>query len=158
MSFYTMFKIKITNYIYMHSHRQTDPVSLMKFSSHISRICFSICINFLQMIDQFSDDKKTIFEEFFSLKMDEGKSETAPILKICRYFPIILLVLVILFIFNIQQRIKKCLEIEHFEYENEDRNNGIKDGHKKLMQLNKILDGRLLNYEENKIFEISSHI
>ena len=53
MSNYTLFKIKVSSYIYMYGHNQTDSVSLMIFSSYLSRIYFAICLNFLQTINQF---------------------------------------------------------------------------------------------------------
>ena len=50
MSNYGLFKIKISSYIYMYGHRQTDSVSLVKFSSYIGKIYFAICLNMVQAI------------------------------------------------------------------------------------------------------------
>ena len=40
-----------------------------------------------------------------------------------------------------------------FEFESEDRDYGIKRGHKYLMVLNKKLNGKQLTYHDSKIFE-----
>ena len=97
MSNYTLFKIKISSYIYMYGHRQTDSVSLMIFSSYLSRIYFAICLNFLQTLNQFKNEKKSLFEKFFGVAQD--KEESNFIIKLCRYSPCILLIFMFFFFF-----------------------------------------------------------
>ena len=65
---YTLFKIKISSYLFMYGPRQTDSVSLITFSSYLSRIYFAICLNHIQAVNQFSTkEKRTEFETFVGL-------------------------------------------------------------------------------------------
>ena len=154
MSNYTLFKIKISSYIYMYGHRQTDSVSLMIFSSYLSRIYFAICLNFLQTINQFTKKEtreSSEFEIFFGISQTE--EETKLIIKLCRLSPCILILFLLLFFFNIPGKIGNLLGYNMFEFESEDRDYGIKRGHKYLMVLNKKLNGKQLTYHDSKIFE-----
>ena len=151
MSNYTLFKVKISSYIYMYGHRQTNSVSLMIFSSYLSRIYFAICLNFVQTLNRFKSDEKSKFEIFFGIKQDE--SETNFMIRYCRFSPIFLFICIILFILNIPGKIGASVGCNLFEFESEERNLGIKDGHKYLMNLNKKLNGKKLNNNDPMIFK-----
>ena len=106
MSNYTLFKIKLSSYLFMYGPRQTDSVSLITFTSYLSRIYFAICINHIQAINTFSDRKfRTIFETEFGFEPDIKDKNF--VLGFCRYSPIILFVFIILFYFNIFGKIGK---------------------------------------------------
>ena len=151
MSNYTLFKVKISSYIYMYGHRQTNSVSLMIFSSYLSRIYFAICLNFVQTLNRFKSDEKSKFEIFFGIKQDE--SETNFMIRYCRFSPIFLFICIILFILNIPGKIGASVGCNLFEFESEERNLGIKDGHKYLMNLNKKLNGKKLDNNVPMIFK-----
>ena len=158
MSLHTLFKIKFSNYIYMYSPRQTDSVSLMIFSSYLSRVLFAICLNVVQINVQLSEensddnqDHRTKFEEFLGLKMKEDEGNI--ILLLCKYCPFVLIVFIVLFYFNIPGKIANCLGFNLFEFESEERDSGISDGHRYLMGLNKKLNGKYLDHKNNIIFE-----
>ena len=119
MSNYTLFKIKVSSYIYMYGHRQTDSVSLMIFSPYLSRIYFAICLNCLQAINQFSyEDRRSKFEEFFNIKHEEDNY----IIYLCRLSPILLILFMILFFFNVPGKIGNCVGFNLFEFESEEIN------------------------------------
>ena len=148
ISNYTLFKIKLSSYLFMYGPRQTDSVSLITFSSYLSRIYFAICLNYIQAINQFSEYQyKTKFESFF------GLDNYNFILYLCRYSPILLFIFIILFYFNIPGKIGNCFGYNLFEFESKERNQGIENGHKYLMKLNKKLNGKKLEYNDNKIFD-----
>ena len=148
MSNYTLFKIKISSYLFMYGPRQTDSVSLITFSSYLSRIYFAICLNYIQAINQFSKYQyHTKFETFF------GFDNFNFILYFCRYNPILLFIFFFLFLFNIPGKILNCCGYSLFEFENEQRNLGIENGHEYLMKLNKKLNGKMLEYTDTKIFD-----
>lgn len=158
MSLHTLFKIKFSNYIYMYSPRQTDSVSLMIFSSYLSRVLFAICLNVVQINVQLSEensddnqDYRTKFEAFLGLKMKEDEENI--ILLLCKYCPFILILFIVLFYFNIPGKIANCLGFNLFEFESEERDSGISDGHRYLMGLNKKLNGKYLDHRNNIIFE-----
>ena len=148
MSNYTLFKIKISSYLFMYGPRQTDSVSLITFTSYLSRIYFAICLNHIQAVNQFSTNAtRTEFETFF------GLDNYNLILSLCRYAPIMLYVFMILFYFNIPGKIGYCCGYNLFEFESKKRDMGIEKGHEYLMDLNKKLNGKRLDYNDNKIFE-----
>ena len=152
MSNYTLFKIKLSSYLFMYGPRQTDSVSLIIFTSYLSRIYFAICINYIQAINNFSGRKyRTIFETFFGLEHDIGNENF--IYSYCQYSPIILYTFMILFYFNIPGKIGACFGYNLFEFDSEERTIGIENGHNYLMKLNKKLNGKKLEYYESKIFE-----
>ena len=146
MSNYTLFKIKISSYIYMYGHKQTDSASLMVFTSYLSRIYFAICLNCMQCFNHFSDTKMTRFQIFFK-KADDILPN------VLKYSPFVLLLFLILFLFNIPGKIAHCAGYNLFEFESEQRDLGIKAGHKYLMTLNRKLNGKLLEDNDPKVFE-----
>ena len=151
MSNYSLLKIKITSYIYMYGHKQTDSVSLMVFTSYLSRIYFAVCLNCMQCFNQFSEDEMTKFQIFFNKV--QTKNEDDVILKLCRYSPCVLLLFILLFLFNIPGKIANCIGFNLFEFKSEERDLGIKKGHKYLMTLNKKLNGQLLEHHDPRVFE-----
>ncbi len=135
----------------MYGHKQTDSVSLMVFTSYLSRIYFAVCLNCMQCLNQFSEDKKTKFQIFFNKV--QTKNEDDVILKLCRYSPCVLLLFILLFLFNIPGKIANCIGFNLFEFKSEERDLGIKKGHKYLMTLNKKLNGQLLEHHDPRVFE-----
>ena len=152
MSNYTLFKIKISSFIYMYGHKQTDSVSLMVFSSYLSRIYFAVCLNCIQCLNQFSDNKISNFQEFFGIIKNENENNYF-IFILCRFSPFVLFLFLIFFFFNIPDKLANFLGYNLFEFETEERDLMIKDGHAYLMNLNKKLGGKLLKYHDKKIFE-----
>ena len=151
MSNYTLFKIRISSYIYMYGHRQTSSVSLLVFSSYLSRIYFAICLNFLQILNRFKSSSKSKFEIFFNIKQD--KLESNFIIKSCRFSPILLFVCIFLFILNVPGKIGASVGFNLFEFKSEERDISIRDGHKYLMNLNKKLKGEELSRYDPIIFK-----
>ena len=149
MTNYTLFKFKLSSSLYMYGPRQTDSVSLITFSSYLSRLYFAICLNFMQAINQVSRYQyRTNFEKFF------GLNSYSYILYLIRFFPIIFFVLIVLFIFNVPEKILNCCcGYNVFEFETEERNVEIEDGHEYLMKINKKLNGNKLEHTDFIIFE-----
>ena len=157
MSLHTLFKIKFSNYIYMYGPRQTDSESLMIFSAYLSRVLFAICLNVVQINVQLNEDSqeddqehRTKFEEFLGLKL---KDDQNIILILCKYCPFVLILFIFLFYFNVPGKIANCFGFNLFEFESDERDSGISDGHKYLMSLNKKLDGKYLDHRNKIIFE-----
>ena len=150
MSNYTLFKIKFSSYIYlfMYGPRQTDSISLITFTSYLSRIYFAICLNYMQCVNQFSEKQyNTRFETFFELNNNYFLHS------LCRYYPLLLLIFIVMFYFNIPGRIMYCCGKSLFEFEYDKKNSDIENGHKYLMSLNKKLGGKQLEYNDFKMFE-----
>ena len=149
MTNYTLFKFKLSSSLYMYGPRQTDSVSLITFSSYLSRLYFAICLNFMQAINQVSRYQyRTNFEKFF------GLNSYSYILYLIRFFPIIFFVLIVLFIFNVPEKILNCCcGYNVFEFETEERNELIEDGHEYLMKINKKLNGNKLEHTDFIIFD-----
>ena len=55
--------------------------------------------------------------------------------------------------FNVPGKIGNFVGCILFEFESEERDTGIKDGHKYLMTLNKKLNEKQLGHNDSKIFE-----
>ena len=148
MSNYTLFKVKLFSYLFMYGPRQTDSISLITFSSYLSRVYFAICINYMMIVNQFSERQySSKFEAFFDL------NKNYVVLNICRYLPILLFIFIVLFYFNIPGKIGHCFGRNLFEFDTRDRNIGIDNGHKYLMSLNKELAGKKLEYNDIRMFE-----
>ena len=149
MTNYTLFQFKLSSILYMYGPRQTDSVSLITFSSYLSRLYFAICLNFMQAINQVSRYQyRTNFENFF------GLNNYSYILYFIRFFPIIFFILIILFIFNVPGKILNCCcGYNMFEFETEERNERIETGHEYLMKINKKLNGKKLEHTDFIIFE-----
>ena len=59
----------------------------------------------------------------------------------------------ILFLFNIPRKIGNLVGYNLFEFESEERDLGISDGHKYLINLNKKLKGKKLDRNDEIIFQ-----
>ena len=154
MSIHTLNKIKISSYIYMYK-RQTNSSSLLLFTSYLSKTLFAICLNYMQMITQLDSKKLSKFTAFFNIiQTKEEDVELNPYLKLCRYCPVFLIAFIILFLFNIPGRIANNAGCNIFDFESEERNEGIEEGHKFLMKINKQLNGKILEYYNMKTFDI----
>ena len=136
----------------MYGHKQTDSVSIMVFSSYLSRIYFAVCLNCIQCLNQFSDNKISNFQEFFGIIKNENEDNYF-IFILCRFSFFVLFLFLIFFFFNIPGKLANFLGYNLFEFETEERDLMIKDGHAYLMNLNKKLGGKLLKYHDKKIFE-----
>ena len=67
--------------------------------------------------------------------------------------PIILFVLIVLFILNVPEKIlSSCCGYNLFEFETEERNLGIENGHEYLMKINRKLDGKTLKHTDIIMF------
>ena len=100
----------------MYSPRMTDSVSLMIFSSYLSRVLFAICLNVVQINVQLNDENldddqvhRTKFEEFLGLKMKEDAQNI--ILLLCKSCPFVLILFILLFCFNVPGKIANRLDL-----------------------------------------------
>ena len=149
MSMYTLFKLKISGYFGMYSHRQTDAVSLMFFSDNLCRIIFPLCLNVIMMVNHGENKNKTILENAFAINVQN---------KVFNHFnnfsPLILILCVLINGFNVFTRLGKCFGLDNFYIESEKRDSDIEEGHEFLMKLNKKNLGQLIS--TNKLQEDNS--
>ena len=140
MSLYTLFKLKISGYFGMYSHRQTDAVSLIFFSNNICRIVFPLCLNIIMMSNHGENENKTILEKTFSINVQNKVFNTFN-----NFSPIILILCVLINGFNVFTKLGKCFGLDNFYIESEKRDNDIEEGHEFLMSLNKKNMGKLIS-------------
>ena len=140
MSLYTLFKLKISGYFGMYSHRQTDAVSLIFFSNNICRIVFPLCLNIIMMSNHGENENKTILEKTFSINVQNKVFNTFN-----NFSPIILILCVLINGFNVFTKLGKCFGLDNFYIESEKRDNDIEEGHEFLMKLNKKNMGKLIS-------------
>ena len=139
MSMYTLFKLKISGFFGMYSHRQTDAVSLIFFSNNLCRIVFPLCLNVIMMINHGDNENKTILENSFSVNMQNK------VFNIFNNFsPLILILCLLVNGFNIFTRLGKCFGLDNFYIESQRRDDYIEEGHDFLMNLNKKNMGKLI--------------
>ena len=140
MSLYTLFKLKISGYFGMYSHRQTDAVSLIFFSNNICRIVFPLCLNIIMMSNHGENENKTILEKTFSINVQNKVFNTFN-----NFSPIILILCILINGFNVFTKLGKCFGLDNFYIESEKRDNDIEEGHEFLMNLNKKNMGKLIS-------------
>ena len=140
MSMYTLFKLKISGFFGMYSHRQTDAVSLMFFSNNLCRIVFPLCLNVIMMINHGDNENKTILENSFSVNMQNKIFNTFN-----NFSPLILILCLLINGFNVFTRLGKCFGLDNFYIESQRRDDHIEEGHDFLMNLNKKHMGKLIS-------------
>ena len=152
LSFYTVFKMKISFLCKIYRNKQTDSLSILYVCKIMSRIGFSICINFCQ-ITNLRD--LIINKNYGTGRMidseNTGLNEAYEIYQLCLFFfPLIIIVLVILNLFNIISRIGNCMGFNSFIIKNEDTENDIIDGENILKEINEKFSGDfdINNYDE----------
>ena len=132
MSMYTLFKLKISGYFGMYSHRQTDSVSLLFFSDNLCRIIFPLCLNVIMMVNHGDNKNKTILENTFAINVQNKVFNSFK-----NFSPLILILCILVNGFNVFLRLGKCIGLDNFYIESEKRDNDIEEGHELLMNLNK---------------------
>lgn len=140
MSMYTLFKLKISGYFGMYSHRQTDSVSLMFFSENLCSIMFPLCLNVIMMVNPGKNKEKTILENIFGIDV-----RNKVFLIFNNFSPLILILFLLINGFNVFKRLGKCFGIDDFYIESEKRDNDIEEGHELLMNLNRKNMGQLIS-------------
>jgi len=139
MSMYTLFKLKISGYYGMYSHRQTDSASLMFFSENLCSIIFPLCLNVIMMINPGKNKEKTILENIFGIDV-----RNKVFLIFNNFSPLILILFLLINGFNVFTRLGKCFGIDDFDIASEKRDNDIEEGHELLMNLNRKNMGQLI--------------
>ena len=132
MSMYTLFKLKISGYFGMYSHRQTDSVSLLFFSDNLCRIIFPLCLNVIMMVNHGENKSKTILENTFAINVQNKVFNSFK-----NFSPLILILCILVNGFNVFLKLGKCIGLDNFYIESEKRDNDIQEGHELLMNLNK---------------------
>ena len=140
MSMYTLFKLKISGYFGMYSHRQTDSVSLMFFSENLCSIIFPLCLNVIMMVNPGKNKEKTILENIFGIDV-----RNKVFLIFNNFSPLILILFLLINGFNVFTRLGKCFGIDDFDIVSEKRDNDIEEGHELLMNLNRKNMGQLIS-------------
>ena len=140
MSMYTLFKLKISGYYGMYSHRQTDSASLMFFSENLCSIIFPLCLNVIMMINPGKNKEKTILENIFGIDV-----RNKVFLIFNNFSPLILILFLLINGFNVFTRLGKCFGIDDFDIKSEKRDNDIEEGHELLMNLNRKNMGQLIS-------------
>ena len=141
MSMYTLFKLKISGYFGMYSHKQTDAVSLMFFSENLCSIIFPLCLNVIMMVNhgKNKEKEKTILENIFGINVQNKVFNTFN-----NFSPLILIICLLINGFNVFTRLGKCFGLDNFYIESEKRDNDIEEGHEFLMNLNKKNMGQII--------------
>jgi len=140
MSMYTLFKLKISGYYGMYSHRQTDSTSLMFFSENLCSIIFPLCLNVIMMVNPGKNKEKTILENIFGIDV-----RNKVFLIFNNFSPLILILFLLINGFNVFTRLGKCFGIDDFDIKSEKRDNDIEEGHELLMNLNRKNMGQLIS-------------
>lgn len=140
MSMYTLFKLKISGYYGMYSHRQTDSTSLMFFSENLCSIIFPLCLNVIMMVNPGKNKEKTILENIFGIDV-----RNKVFLIFNNFSPLILILFLLINGFNVFTRLVKCFGIDDFDIKSEKRDNDIEEGHELLMNLNRKNMGQLIS-------------
>ena len=140
MSMYTLFKLKISGYYGMYSHRQTDSASLMFFSENLCSIIFPLCLNVIMMVNPGKNKEKTILENIFGIDV-----RNKVFLIFNNFSPLILILFLLINGFNVFTRLGKCFGIDDFDIVSEKRDNDIEEGHELLMNLNRKNMGQLIS-------------
>ena len=141
MCLYAIINFKLSNNYRVYGPRQTDPVSILYFTSNFNSIIFPLCLNILFMINHGDNEmKKTCLETDFGIDINNQI-----LLLISKYSPLTLFVFVILNTFDILSKIIDCFNIETFSslFFN-DNNLEINEGYEYLMEINKKNNGGLL--------------
>ena len=150
MSIHTLFKMKISGFLYMCGHRQTDSVSLMYFCSNLCRFSFSVCLNFCQNISN-CIDKNTYIEEYLNISMKNigSNEEFYYYYHISRFAPVFLFLFVVLIALKIPERLGEKCGFRIFKSYGEQVEEEIKEGHDYYMEINKKLNGEMILVEDN---------
>lgn len=139
LSFYALFKLKLSGYFGMYPNAQTDASSLLFISKAMCKIGIPLCINFIQMIK--IKHSKTILEANFGAESSQ-LSVNKQFVVIC---PTFLILLILLHYFDIFSQIGSYFGIISF-------------GFKQAYDEKKIVEGRECLLKKHQEFLNANYI
>lgn len=127
-SLYGIFNLKVYGIYHISNSKNTDANSLLFLSGFMCRIGFPVCYNYLQMLKL--QKKQTSLEDLLGV-MDLfpifGKHFTI-------FYPMILLILVLLNFFDIFRKISNLFGISQFSFTNYNNSDIIEEGHSEFLR------------------------
>ena len=143
LCFFTLFNMKISGYYGMYGNRHTDSHSILFISSLMCKICFSLCLNVVEMIAYDSKNPPILLQKFMNIK--ETKYLNYDIYKYFSLFcPLLMIVLVSLNYYNAFGKLMNVAGMNSFDVDSEERDEQINDGKDDLKKM-------LKNYNKNLI-------
>ena len=143
LCFFTLFNMKISGYYGMYGNRHTDSHSIVFISSLMCKICFSLCLNVVEMIAYDSKNPPILLQKFMNIK--ETKYLNYDIYKYFSLFcPLLMIVLVSLNYYNAFGRLMNAAGMNSFDVDSEERDEQINDGKDDLKRM-------LKNHNKNLI-------
>jgi hypothetical protein len=127
LCFFTLFNMKISGYYGMYGNRHTDGNSILFISSLMCKICFSLCLNVVEMIPSDNGDESILIKNF--MKIHETKDLNYDVYKYFYVFsPLLIIVLVFLNYFGAFGRLMNAAGLNTFDVDSEERDEYINDG------------------------------
>lgn len=108
---FSLFRMKISLFIGIHGNHHTNSFSILFLTNFICTIGFALGVHFMELIKISNTEKpQTKLVEDYGFKIDSK----SVLHKIMQFFPIILIVLVIIQYFNVFNKVMSCLGFPTF--------------------------------------------
>ena len=138
--------------------KKTDTISLLVICTRLSAVSIPICLNVIEIVTLDSKKYNINFETL--LQKHFGKDMNLPTFdNITPFIPLFLIIVIIIFIFNIIGRVCKNRKKINFAFKTEKREEFIEEGRKYLFEIyekeNKIVNN---SKEKNTIFDEAKYV
>ena len=134
LCFFTLFNMKISGYYGMYGNRHTDGNSILFISSLMCKICFSLCLNVVEMVAYNNDNPPILLQKFMNIQ--ETKYLNYDIYKYFSLFcPLLMVVLVSLNYYNVFAKLMNAAGVNSFDVDSEERDEQINDGKDDLKKM-----------------------
>ena len=107
---FSLFRMKISLFIGIHGNHHTNSFSILFLTNFICTIGFALGVHFMELIKISDTKNKTVMVDQYGFVI---KSESV-LQKVMQFFPIILIVLVIIQYFNVFNKVMSCLGFPTF--------------------------------------------
>eukprot|EP01125_Pyxidicula_operculata_P015045 TRINITY_DN5084_c0_g2_i1.p1 TRINITY_DN5084_c0_g2~~TRINITY_DN5084_c0_g2_i1.p1 ORF type:complete len:694 (-),score=119.01 TRINITY_DN5084_c0_g2_i1:253-2334(-) len=128
-AYVSLFEIKFFNYYQLLPHQRTDEYSILFSAAYLCRLVAPLCLNFLHLIG-YGDKTESPFMQTMVNKEEDDPFQAA----VYAYFPIVIVLLCLINIFNVTNKILALCDIKRFQYSEDFNDDQISQGQAILLK------------------------
>ncbi len=111
-TFYGIFNFKVSGFYGLYPYHQTEPSNLVYSALYLAKLAAPLCVNFLMLI-HFENNQSTIFDKVAGRGMSWSFVNS-----FLKYFPCLIVVLCLLYYFEVYSKVMKSLGLDEYTYYN----------------------------------------
>lgn len=111
-TFYGIFSFRVSGFYGLYPYHQTEPSNLVYSALYVAKLAAPLCVNFLMVI-HYENNQETVFDKVAGRGMSWSFVSS-----FLRYIPCFILILCVMYFFNVYSIIMKHMDMEEYTYYN----------------------------------------